>query len=194
MVPEKRPDEGWAETLAGLTRRTTLKAGAAAAGALATVGAATGEEHEDGEASEGQTEDGGQVDEPDGFEATVVAPHASFVDDMTARFQTEGEEVTVDDTSTVVVAEATWEPGGTTGWHTHPGPVLVSVVEGELDLVFAEDCETVSYAAGEAFVDPGGHDVMARNPSESDEAVIYATFLGVPDGGNPTEWVEPVDC
>jgi len=200
MEPEKRPDRGWAETLTGLTRRTTLKAGAVAAGALATVGAATGKEHEDDEDSEGQTEDGGQVDEPAGFEATVLAPHATFPDNVAVEFTVEdsayGEEevAMLEDASTVIFAEITLEPGGTSGWHTHPGPVLVNVREGELEITSDERCEPTSYAAGEAFVDPGTHNEEAANPSDEEETVALAAFMGVPDGEEPTEWVEPADC
>ena len=33
-------------------------------------------------------------------------------------------------TSDLFVQDNTWEPGGSTGWHTHPGPSLIIVTEG----------------------------------------------------------------
>lgn len=149
-------------------------------------------------AGDGQEGDD-QVDQPEGFNAEVVAPHAAFPDGVAAGFSVvfdEGEEesVVVRDASNVVVARVTVEPGGTSGWHTHPGPVIVSVVEGDVDITFSGDCVARSYTAGEAFVDTGGHAEIATNPSESERAMVYAIFLGVADDQPPTTWVEPQDC
>ena len=142
------------------------------------------------------------VDEPVGFSIEVLAPHATFPDEIAAAFSItypDGQmgtlESTLDDASTVIVAEATWEPAGTVGWHTHPGTAIVSIVEGELDVTNERDCVTHTYTSGEAFVDPGlGNVHIATNPSDTERTVAYATFLGVPDGAPATENVEPVDC
>lgn len=143
------------------------------------------------------------VDSPRDFDVEVLAPHATFPDDVSAKFRTkydEGDMGTIvsnlpRDASTVVFAKATWGPTGTSGWHTHPGPVIISITEGELELVNERDCITRTYTAGEAFIDPGqGNIHTATNPSKTESAVVYATFLGVPDGEPATEWVEPVEC
>src|SRR5919108_2628785 len=50
--------------------------------------------------------------------------------------------------------------GAATGWHTHPGPALVTVVSGSLTYqdADAKRCNNVAYRAGEGFVDRGfGH-------------------------------------
>lgn len=184
----------------GSSRRQLLAAsaglGAGALGGIPTVSAEadhTGQEDDSADS---------EVDEPEGFSSEVLAPHAKFSDDVAAAFsvvyEDEGEDATfLRDALNVVVARMTWEPGGSTGWHTHPGPVIVSVTEGELDLTNAPDCTTHTYAAGEAFVDvhgPGDHFVKAINPSETENAEILAIFLGVPDEEPTTEWVEPQDC
>ncbi|MEA5387083.1 cupin domain-containing protein [Haloarculaceae archaeon H-GB2-1] len=104
------------------------------------------------------------------------------------------ESVFIQDSSTIVIAELTWEPGGSTGWHSHPGPVVVNLVEGELTITIDEGCSSETYSAGDAFVDTGKHIEVARNPSESEQTVGYALFFRVPDGESPTEWVEPRDC
>lgn len=183
----------------GVSRRTVLKAGAVAAGALWTSTPATASGH----GGTGGTEtERTAVDGPAGFSVEVLAPHATFPDDVAARFRINYEEGTGSvvsnlprDASSVLVARVTWEPEGTSGWHTHPGPVVVSVVEGEVELVNERDCVARTYAAGEAFIDPGQGSVhVASNPSETDDAVAFATFLGVPDGAPATVWVEPVNC
>lgn len=189
-------DQSKRDSLTRVPRRAALKAGAVTLSVLGVASPAAATRQDDDETTPTESD---EVDEPEGFDVEVLAPYATFPDDVAMEFEVDyaddGEETTtLDDASTMVVVEATVEPGGTTGWHTHPGVVIVSVVAGELDVVFGDDCVTHNYAAGEAFVDTGNHVEVARNPSESDEAEVYATFLGVPEGEDLTTWVEPADC
>jgi hypothetical protein len=58
------------------------------------------------------------------------------------------------------------EPGGTTGWHSHPGPSLIFVVRGAVTNYESDDPKRTgqAYPAGTSFVDQGGRDVhMLRN-------------------------------
>ena len=58
--------------------------------------------------------------------------------------------------SDAVLQHARLESGQSTGWHTHPGPVIVLVVSGQLDYYDADDpCRAISYSAGTGFVDTG---------------------------------------
>lgn len=191
------------ESPTGFPRRTILKVGIVLMSALGmnTSATASGFGAEETTASEEQ-EDDNDVDEPEGFGSNVLVKYATFADDVAMSFSityAEGEmgtkEVELDDSASVVVGEVTWEPGGTSGWHTHPGPVIVSVAEGELELVNEDDCVTRTYSAGEAFAAPGqGNIHIATNASDTEGAVAYVTWLGVPDGEPPTVWVEPPDC
>lgn len=103
--------------------------------------------------------------------------------------------VRVKDPSTTVVGRFTVQPGAQFPWHTHAGPVVVNVVEGELVYVDAKTCTERSYPAGTAFVDPGqGHVHTAFNPTEG-ETVFVATFFDAPAEGPlliPAE--APADC
>ncbi len=88
----------------------------------------------------------------------------------------------------VVVQEISIAPGGTTGWHSHPGPVVVVVKAGALTFVDAEQgvCTEKTYPAGTAFVDQGqGHVHSAFNRSSSQNLLFYATYFDVPVGGSP---------
>ncbi len=69
----------------------------------------------------------------------------------------------------VVDQELTILPGGHTGWHSHPGPVLVTVKSGTFR--FQEtDCSYVDYVAGDTVVDEGGgHVHIGHNPSAGDD-------------------------
>jgi quercetin dioxygenase-like cupin family protein len=51
-----------------------------------------------------------------------------------------------------------WQPGGSTGWHTHPGHSLIIVTEGTVTTYEGDDpgCEPTVYTKGMGFVDPGG--------------------------------------
>lgn len=88
------------------------------------------------------------------------------------------------DPSNVTTLRITVQPNARFPWHTHPGPVVVSVVEGELTLVYADDCERRPYAQA-TFVDPGNSVHMAYNGGTT-ETVLIATFFGAPDSGPVT--------
>lgn len=180
----------------GVLRRTVLKTTAVAVGVLGTSVPVTAR------VAGLEDEPVVEVDSPEGFDVEVLSRHATFPDEVAAEFRmryAEGDNVIVSnlpvDASNVIVAKVTWQPEGTSGWHTHPGPVIVSIVEGELELINELDRVVRTYTAGEAFIDPGQGNVhIASNSSETDIAVAYATFLGVPDGAPATVWVPPVNC
>ncbi len=94
-------------------------------------------------------------------------------------------EVEIADASMLAVMEFTIQPGAVFPWHTHPGTVLVSLAEGELDFIFAEDCTARRLAPGTAIVDPGNEVHTARNTGEV-PAVVIATLLGAPAEGGLT--------
>src|ERR1700733_11632629 len=47
------------------------------------------------------------------------------------------------------------EPGGSTGWHYHPGDMIVVVHKGRLTVTRA-DCSVQTYSPGTSFVEPAG--------------------------------------
>jgi quercetin dioxygenase-like cupin family protein len=64
------------------------------------------------------------------------------------------------------VIDNTIAPGGTTGWHSHPGPSLIFVVAGTVTNYLGDDrrCTPHDYTVGSGFVDEGGDHVhMLRN-------------------------------
>ena len=76
-------------------------------------------------------------------------------------------------------------PNAPTGWHTHPGPAIVTVVGGTLIYEDAEAnrCKRVTYAAGQGFVDRGfGH--VHRAIAGEQGADFYVVYLLPP--GTPT--------
>ena len=70
---------------------------------------------------------------------------------------------------------------GSTGWHSHPGPVVVVIKSGTMTF-YEEDCTTRTYEAGDAFIDEGGgHVHLARNEGTQD-LVLWATYFGISPG------------
>ena len=99
--------------------------------------------------------------------------------------------VNMQDASNIAVIRFTVQPGVRFPWHTHPGLVMVTVTQGELVFVYADDCVQRPYATGSAFVDPGFGNVHYAFNRTGGETVIVATFLGVPATGALTI---PVDA
>jgi quercetin dioxygenase-like cupin family protein len=85
----------------------------------------------------------------------------------------------------VVTATVTFDALGSSGWHAHPGVVLVTVVSGSL-VVYDEDCEATVQAAGSAFVESGDDAGLVRNESATTPAVVNVTYIvpaGTPNSG-----------
>ena len=91
------------------------------------------------------------------------------------RIDTKGE-------SDLHVLENRIAPGGTFGWHSHPGPSLVIVKTGALTLYRGDDpnCTGQVVLAGSGFVDEGGDVHLVRNEGTI-ETVVYVTSF-VPRG------------
>jgi quercetin dioxygenase-like cupin family protein len=86
-------------------------------------------------------------------------------------------------------------PGGTFGWHSHPGPSLVVVKTGALTLYKAADptCTGQVVPAGSGFVDNGGDIHMVRNEGTV-ETIVYVVSL-VPEGfGRRIDQPAPSQC
>jgi quercetin dioxygenase-like cupin family protein len=83
-----------------------------------------------------------------------------------------------------VVADFTFGPNSSTGWHTHPGKTLVTVKSGTFTVYHAKDCEPTVYGPGDAFVELPTTVHVGRN--ETDGVVeLGVVFFGVPIGGSP---------
>jgi hypothetical protein len=93
----------------------------------------------------------------------------------------------------IVVRKHAYAVGSTTGWHSHPGPVFITVTQGQLTYYEYGDksCTPHVVSAGQGFVDNGrGH--IVRNESGApaqDVSVIIApvggAFRGELDAPNP---------
>jgi hypothetical protein len=82
--------------------------------------------------------------------------------------------------SDVYVVDNKFGIGGTTGWHSHPGPSLILVVQGTVTNYHGDDptCTGHSYSAGQGFIDAGGDDVhILRNESGAPAETMAVQIL-----------------
>ncbi len=85
--------------------------------------------------------------------------------------------------SDLFVQSNVWQPGGHTGWHSHPGHSLITVTAGTVTAYEGNDpnCKPHVYTAGMGFVDPGGNHVHIIRNEGTVEAQSIAVQL-IPAG------------
>ena len=95
----------------------------------------------------------------------------------------------------VVVVLSTLGVGGFTGWHSHPGGEIITIVQGQLTFyqsASGEDeeerdgkrCQITTYTAGQSFINAAGVVHNAVNTG-STPAIVYVVLPDVPVGGLP---------
>jgi quercetin dioxygenase-like cupin family protein len=85
------------------------------------------------------------------------------------------------DSSDVYVTRNVIAAGGQSGWHTHPGPSLVTVTVGEVTVYDDQLCTPTLYHAGDTFIDHGdGHVHLVRNESAASAETVAVQFI--PEG------------
>ena len=98
----------------------------------------------------------------------------------------------------VAVNQITVPPAGFSGWHSHPGTVVLVVQSGEFTL-FSErvkggNCTVPTYSAGQVYLEQPGDEENAVNHGTV-PAVLAVTFFNVPHGGsNRIERTDPGNC
>ena len=83
----------------------------------------------------------------------------------------------------VVMAQITVDPGGSSGWHSHPGGAIIVVKQGAPTVYRAigSQCQTATYSAGQAFIErPGEVDQVVN--SGTVPYILFVTFPRVPQG------------
>lgn len=88
--------------------------------------------------------------------------------------------------SDLYVQSNIWQPGGSTGWHTHPGPSLIILTKGALTEYESDDptCAPHVYDASNGpvgFVDPGGdhaHLLVNNGTVEADTIAVQLIPAG----------------
>jgi uncharacterized cupin superfamily protein len=82
--------------------------------------------------------------------------------------------------SDLYVQSNVWQPGGTSGWHTHPGHSLITVTAGAVTAYEGDDasCTPRVYTVGMTFVDEGGDHVhVLRNEGTVEARTITVQLI-----------------
>ena len=94
--------------------------------------------------------------------------------------------------------QATVPPGGSSGWHTHPGATFVGIGQGEItyDHVIAGACHSEKFSAGSGFGQMPTEVHNGRNTSSA-TLVIYTMYVlptGTPNSGIRIDQPQPTGC
>jgi quercetin dioxygenase-like cupin family protein len=98
--------------------------------------------------------------------------------------------------SDVYIVQNTFPPGGHTGWHTHPGPSLVTVTAGTITAYEADDptCTPHVYNTGDSFTDIGCGDVHLLRNEGADPAVTIAVQVIPAGAARRIDADQPANC
>jgi hypothetical protein len=82
----------------------------------------------------------------------------------------------------MVVRRHEYAAGGSTGWHAHPFPVFITVIQGQVTFYDYDDptCTPVVVSAGQGYVD-SGHGHIGRNLTS--QPAIDISVIMAPVGG-----------
>jgi quercetin dioxygenase-like cupin family protein len=98
--------------------------------------------------------------------------------------------------SDLYVQSNVWQPGGSTGWHTHPGRSLIIVAAGTVTEYDAPDidCKPHVYNKGMTFLDPhGDHAHVIRNEGNTVARTIAIQII--PAGmARRIDFADPGNC
>ena len=86
----------------------------------------------------------------------------------------------------VVVRRHDYGVGSSTGWHTHPGPVFITVTQGQLTYYEYDDptCAPHVVSAGQGFVDDArGHIVRNESGLPAQDVSVIIAPVGAPFRG-----------
>jgi Cupin domain len=95
----------------------------------------------------------------------------------------------------LAVQSIVFQPGGQSGWHTHPGPVFIQVVSGTMTFYMSDDptCTPMVRTAGQGYLDLGEHAHIARNESTA-PAQNVVTYFAPPGAALRIDQPNPGNC
>jgi len=122
----------------------------------------------------------------------TVTRRVSFTYDTVSSMMTCG--ATACDTA---YQQLTIQPGGRTGWHSHPGPTFVAVAQGEGTLYHAmSGCPATKYGVGAGFMQPPTEVHNMRN--EGSTPLVLWAFYALPPGTSNAairvDQPQPAEC
>jgi hypothetical protein len=83
----------------------------------------------------------------------------------------------------MVVQRHDFLPGGSTGWHQHPGPIFITVTQGQITFYERDDpnCSPHVVTAGHGYVDTGdGHIGRNETNAPAQDVAVAIAPVGAP--------------
>jgi hypothetical protein len=131
-----------------------------------------------------------------GTQSTLIG-RATFAERFNVRRKTGQWQLRIHakDPLDVAVQTITFQPGGQSGWHSHPGPVFIQVVSGTMTFYASDDptCSPIVRTAGQGFLDVGEHAHIARNESGA-PAMNVVTYFAPPGAALRIDEPAPGNC
>ena len=118
---------------------------------------------------------------------TTILTGPNSLDTFNIRLRTDDWKIRleVNSATDVYVVDNVFDANGNTGWHSHPGPSIVTVVSGTITSYEGDDpmCTPHFHSAGTSFVDEGGTHVHLLRNEGTESAETIATQL-IPSGAD----------
>src|SRR5947207_4587636 len=130
-----------------------------------------------------------------GFTSTLIARGNLGAFHMQSKFNGYDVELKSHDNTDVAVANIGIAAGGSSGCHSHPGPVLVVVKSGTITRYGADNpgCAAEVYGPGTVFTEQGGQVHNATNQG-AEAVVAVATFLAPAGAALRIDEAKPENC
>ena len=126
------------------------------------------------------------------------SPPSGFTSTLIARGQSGHVTVVQRKGNDIVTAQNNSDPGGFSGWHSHPGLAVVALQAGQVTLysepVGGGKCSAHTYSAGQVFLErPNDEENVVNTGGVPEQAGV--TFFNVPHGGAAfIDRPDPGDC
>lgn len=122
--------------------------------------------------------------------STTILSGPTLLDEINVHSETHRVKIKTKGVSDVYTVYNRIVPGGHTGWHSHPGPSIISVKSGQATEYDGDDPDRtpVVHPAGTSFVDDGRHAHLIRNEGCTDLELVAFQIL---PAGAPRRIDEP---
>lgn len=84
------------------------------------------------------------------------------------------------DRTDVAIQQLNFQPGGSSGWHSHPGPVILQVTSGTLTFYDGHGpCTPLTRTVGQLYLETGDDAHLGRNEGSTPATAIAVVFAPV---------------
>jgi quercetin dioxygenase-like cupin family protein len=123
-----------------------------------------------------------QATPPAGVVSNVVLAQGATADPLSEKIIVGGWMLYLEDKgqSEIYFQDLVLGAGGRTGWHAHPGLLLIVIKEGGVEW-YDNNCRKRTYGAGQSFTEAAEpHNVLNRGPGNAHLLIAYIVKKGEP--------------